>query len=304
MKRLLAMAGLFLSGLCAACSSTGVGMGAVGTYGLAASSTPAPAAISTTPPAFATSIGPGREAIYTQYAGLGLGGSAVTTSRGVELELTALAPKERLQDDRAAVLAITRGQEPKERANLFTGPIRLDSTAASSGLQALTVAPAAGREALVQAMVDSNVRPWLSQERRVGGELTLAAPIVTKRGSIDVSLTPRAEFVDGFGNVSAKAGAEFRVGQNLLQGDGPQTGWYLFAAADGEAITWDVAGQGMDFMEGVKVGDRVSVGDIQAGVSTAMAGGQLSFSYVRREFSYEDREATEDGAAIAFTLRR
>lgn len=311
------MAGLVLSGLCAACSTTGIGMGSVGVSATVMAGQAGTASVAR---ASVQAAAPGREGIYAQSAARALQGNLASaspagfaplnlatpalTTRDALIAAPVLAASEAtgwrpdtLRDDRSAVLALNRPSAAMSIRAVNEGFVAASPTAPGSTLQVLSVAPQTGRDALVQSLVDANVRPWLSDERRFGGEVTLAAPLSARSG-LGVSVTPRAQFVEGFGNASTRAGAELRLGENVFKGDGPETGWYLFAAADGEAITWDWDGQGL------RLGDRVSVGDMQAGISTAMAGGQLSFSYVRREFSYEDREATEDGAAISFTLRR
>jgi hypothetical protein len=47
---------------------------------------------------------------------------------------------------------------------------------------------------------------------------------------------------------------------------------------------------------------------MQAGISLQRGGGQLSFSYIRREVEYREQNMgaseTEDFAGVSFTLRR
>jgi hypothetical protein len=54
--------------------------------------------------------------------------------------------------------------------------------------------------------------------------------------------------------------------------------------------------------------DKVTVGDMQAGVSINRAGGQLSLSYIRREVEYRERNLgaseNEDFAGVSFTIKR
>ena len=129
---------------------------------------------------------------------------------------------------------------------------------------------------------------------------------------LDMSLAPRATLEKRGQFSTARAGAEFRVGQGLeevverLDQRGEKVkidSWYVFAATDGEALCWDIGDKGAKF-DGVALRDQVTVGDIQAGIAFQKAGGALSFGYVHREYSREGAKAKEDFAAISFTLKR
>ncbi len=127
----------------------------------------------------------------------------------------------------------------------------------------------------------------------------------------DVGLAPRVAIRDG-GDVKGRSfGGELRLGQGLGLADGAAPkGWYVFVGADGEALVWDTDMQrlGMNTLTDVQMTDQLTVGDLQAGISVQRAGGELSFSYIRREMEFSDRNKSlsdsEDFAGITFTMRR
>lgn len=128
----------------------------------------------------------------------------------------------------------------------------------------------------------------------------------------DVGLAPRIAVREG-GELSGKRlGGEVRLGQGLDLLDSGKTpdGWYVFVGADGEALVWDADVQrlGASSFSDMQMTDQLTVGDLQAGVSIQRAGGELSFSYIRREIEFSDRNKslsdTEDFAGITFTMRR
>ena len=126
---------------------------------------------------------------------------------------------------------------------------------------------------------------------------------------LDMMVQPRAT-IEKRGDVkTARAGAEVRLGQNLVEAFDQRgkasrvSSWYMFAGADGEALCWDVGDKGTT-IEGVALRDQVTVGDLQAGVAFHRAGGELSIGYVRREVKFQDLKTSDDFAAISFTMRR
>ena len=149
----------------------------------------------------------------------------------------------------------------------------------------------------------------ISQDVSIG--ISIAAPAATTGLAFDVGLAPRLAVRDEGDVNSQRVGGEVRFGQglNLESRKGQPQGWYLFVGADGEALVWDNDGMPAfsDVLD-VQVTDQITVGDLQAGVSMQRAGGELSFSYIRREMKYSDRNGslsdTEDFAGITFTMRR
>ncbi len=129
---------------------------------------------------------------------------------------------------------------------------------------------------------------------------------------VDLALSPRITVEESDAFRSTRAGAEVRIGQNLdLRGaDAENPNWYVFAGADGEAVVWDMRqGGGMDVAGGAfTLQDKVTVGDMQAGISFEQAGTQMSVSYIQRDYRYENgarsQSGTEDFAALTLTWRR
>lgn len=141
--------------------------------------------------------------------------------------------------------------------------------------------------------------------------LELTAPSGQTGLGFDVGVAPRVAIRDSGDLSTQRLGGELRFGQGLGldSGKAPQ-GWYVFVGADGEALVWDadVSRLGMSSFSDMSMTDQLTVGDLQAGVSIQRAGGELSFSYIRREIEFSDRNKslsdTEDFAGITFTMRR
>lgn len=141
--------------------------------------------------------------------------------------------------------------------------------------------------------------------------LSLAATGRQTGLGFDVGVAPRVAIRDGGDTRSRSVGGELRLGQGLgLDDGGKPEGWYVFVGADGEALVWDtdMARLGTNTLTDVQMTDQLTVGDLQAGISIQRAGGELSFSYIRREMEFSDRNKslsdTEDFAGVTFTMRR
>lgn len=142
--------------------------------------------------------------------------------------------------------------------------------------------------------------------------LSIAATGVQTGLAFDVGLAPRVAVRDGGDLKGQRLGGEFRLGQGLGLADAGKSpeGWYVFVGADGEALVWDanINRLGSSSFSDMQMTDQLTVGDLQAGVSIQRAGGELSFSYIRREIEFSDRNKslsdTEDFAGITFTMRR
>jgi hypothetical protein len=148
----------------------------------------------------------------------------------------------------------------------------------------------------------------VSRDMAVG--LSIDAPSGLTGLGFDVSVMPRYAMRSEGDLQTRRLGGEVRFGQSLELGGKTPDGWYFFVGADGEALVWDNS-TGMpllgDLMD-VQRTDQVTVGDLQAGFSIQRGPGQLSFSYIRREVKFDDRNQslrdTEDFAGITFTMRR
>lgn len=141
--------------------------------------------------------------------------------------------------------------------------------------------------------------------------VSIGAPSEQTGLGFDVSLAPRLSIRDEGDLRTQRFGGEVRLGQSLekIGRGGQPEGWYLFVGADGEALVWDNDGMpNFGDVFDVQLTDQVTVGDLQAGISVQRGGGELSFSYIRREMKFSDRNQslkdTEDFAGITFTMRR
>lgn len=156
----------------------------------------------------------------------------------------------------------------------------------------------------------SHLSPVPKDLRRVEAEIALSAPAERTGLAFDVGIAPRVSITREGDFETQRFGGELRIGQNFdRRGElEPFTGWYLFAGADGEALVWEPDSTGNMSLDDMALRDKVTVGDIQAGVSFQRSGGQLSFSYIRREVEYRERNLgaseNEDFAGVTFTMRR
>lgn len=97
--------------------------------------------------------------------------------------------------------------------------------------------------------------------------------------------------------------AEIRIGNvQFERSDTRPSGWYFFAATDGEAVSFrtDSITRVGDPMT-VTLDDQITIGDIQAGISTYVFGGsQFTFSYIETEASYSGRGGMSNSKKESF----
>ena len=155
----------------------------------------------------------------------------------------------------------------------------------------------------------NNLSPVPQEQRLVEAELELSAPADFGGLQLDVGIAPRLSIGRSGPVETQRFGGELRIGQNFDKRGQlePVTGWYLFAGADGEALVWEPDDTGNISINSMALRDRVTVGDMQAGVSFQRGYGQLSLSYIRREVEYRERNLgaseNEDFAGVSFTFR-
>lgn len=146
-------------------------------------------------------------------------------------------------------------------------------------------------------------------------DFSFSAPRESTGLNVDLGFSPSAAWFEDNDVSVRRFGAEFRVGQNFDQrGKRHETkSWYLFAGAEGEALVWDTGRSGFNptnllSFNSVSLRDRVTVGDVQAGISINRFGGQWSLSWVRREIIYGDQvfenRFIENFGGLSFTLSR
>ncbi|MCI4643306.1 MAG: lipid A deacylase LpxR family protein [Hyphomonadaceae bacterium] len=127
----------------------------------------------------------------------------------------------------------------------------------------------------------------------------------------DLNLVPSVSYQEEGKFETRRVGAEVRLGWDFDQrgSNAVADSWYIFAGTEDEALVWEAGEHGLaNVTNAMALRDQVTVGDIQAGVSVQRGGGQLSFSYIRREVHWGDRNGSasenEDFAGISFTLKR
>lgn len=149
-------------------------------------------------------------------------------------------------------------------------------------------------------------------DKEFSAEFALQAPSEITGLAFDVGLAPRLAYSEEGELRRRSFGGEVRIGQNFdKRGAEAPDSWYIFAGADGEALTYEPGEEGLSVFnsDNVALRDQVTVGDMQAGVSVQRGQGQLSLSYIRREVSYHERglkgvTENEDFAGVSFTLRK
>ena len=149
------------------------------------------------------------------------------------------------------------------------------------------------------------------EDKDFSAEFSLDAPSEVTGFGFDLGVAPRLAYSEEGELKRRSFGGEVRIGQNFdKRGQEAPNSWYVFAGADGEALTYEPGEEGLSLSSGnVALRDQVTVGDMQAGVSVQRGPGQLSLSYIRREVSYHERglkgvTENEDFAGVSFTLRK
>lgn len=148
-------------------------------------------------------------------------------------------------------------------------------------------------------------------EKDFNAEFAFAAPRGQTGLAFDVNLVPSVSYIEEGEFETRSVGAEVRVGRDFDQRglNSVADSWYVFAGTEGEALVWEAGEYGLSNMTGaMALRDQVTVGDLQAGISVQRGQGQLSFSYIRREVEWSDRNGGasehENFAGVSFTFRR
>lgn len=149
------------------------------------------------------------------------------------------------------------------------------------------------------------------RDKNFAAQFSIDAPREQTGLAFDVGLVPSIAYTEEGEFQTRSFGAELRFGRDFDQrGTGTVAdSWYIFAGTEGEALVWEAGEYGFSNVTGaVALRDQITVGDMQAGVSFQRGEGQLSFSYIRREVEWGDRNGSvsenEDFAGVSFTLKR
>jgi len=156
---------------------------------------------------------------------------------------------------------------------------------------------------------EASLSPVPREQRRLVAEFAFSAPAERTGLGFDVGIAPRVAITRDGPFASRRFGGEVRIGQNFdKRGEEVSSGWYLFAGADGEALVWEPSEESVASVGSMALRDQITVGDVQAGLSIQRGMGQLSFSYIRREVEYRERNLgaseNEDFAGVSFTIKR
>ncbi|MGE0830036.1 MAG: hypothetical protein AB7O04_11885 [Hyphomonadaceae bacterium] len=165
------------------------------------------------------------------------------------------------------------------------------------------------------AFSSARAEPGFASQDGSDREFIFAAPHTSTGFGLDVEVAQRAGFgADANGDIDrTRAGAEVRLGRNLTDRIEPwreseEGSWYIFAASDGQALTWTPESEGLVGQRGLRLQDRVTIGDTQVGVTYERNGFQTSLGYTAREVSYERAAGgyseDESFAGLTLTWRR
>ncbi|MDJ0921635.1 MAG: DUF2219 family protein [Henriciella sp.] len=232
-----------------------------------------------------------------------------TPTNSVSFETISNEPAElspRIQLDARYQSAEVFERSPFEPVGVATGPLQFsgDTRFSASRLYASDkLAELAGdRE---QTLITSGPR----DTKLLNAEIAFNAPAAQTGFAFDVGVAPRLSVSRDGPFATRRFGGEVRIGQNFdKRGTMGESSWYLFAGADGEALVWEPENLGAMSVSDMALRDQVTIGDIQAGVSFQSGPGQLSFSYIRREVEYRERNLgasdNEDFAGVSFTIKR
>jgi hypothetical protein len=140
-----------------------------------------------------------------------------------------------------------------------------------------------------------------TSEARLTTSVRVAAPV--EAGESDTVVTPYA------GVAITPEGTEARVGARLRIGDGrgPDSRWFLFAAAERQALFYDPENL-REPLRAIDITPYSVIGDMQAGVAYRLnENSDLALAYVRRDWAYrygpDKWEESEDFAAVSVVAR-
>ncbi len=176
----------------------------------------------------------------------------------------------------------------------------------SSGATRFTLADLPGPAALViegeTTQEAAFQRPVsAANEPRVTTSVRLAAPVVAE--DADTIVTPYAGVAVTPEGTEARVGAQVRIGD----GEGPNSRWFLFAAAERQALIYDAEDMGRP-LQAIDITPYTSIGDAQAGIAYRLnPQSDVAFAYVRRDWAYrygpDKWDETEEFAAVSFIAR-
>jgi hypothetical protein len=123
---------------------------------------------------------------------------------------------------------------------------------------------------------------------------------------VDVLVAPRGSIERNRVFDSVRRGIEVRLGLDLEPEfrDPGRTSFYMFAGADNQVVTYGLGGGlGVPTLGGVKLEDKLTVGDVQTGVAMELYRVTGSISYLTREFSAEHASARSEYGALTLAVR-
>jgi hypothetical protein len=159
---------------------------------------------------------------------------------------------------------------------------------------------------IVRRSADPLLSLQLRDPQSITYSLSLTASAADTGLPVDVSVTPRATVERGNFGDSLRRGLEVRLGLDLEPEfrDPGRGSWYMFAGADNQIITYSLAdAMRRPSLSGVKLEDKLTVGDVQTGVAMEIFRVQGSFSFLSRETSAEHASERDNYGALTLAVR-
>lgn len=140
-----------------------------------------------------------------------------------------------------------------------------------------------------------------ASESRITTSVRVAAPVQSEDS--DTVVTPYAGLAVTPEGTEARVGAKLRIGD----GQGPQSRWILFAAAERQRLIYDTQNMTRP-LQAIDITPYTSIGDAQAGIAYRLnAQSDVALAYVRRDWAYrygpDEWEEAEEFAAVSFVAR-
>lgn len=137
---------------------------------------------------------------------------------------------------------------------------------------------------------------------------------------LEVDASPGVGVTLGTLRTEAKAGASFRIGQNLARDFGPPRvrpglggvgylapgdglSWYVFAGAELRAVARDIFLDGNTYRDSARVDKKPVVADFQAGAAVQAGDWRLAYTYVTRTEEFKTQGRQQDFGALALSVR-
>jgi hypothetical protein len=130
-------------------------------------------------------------------------------------------------------------------------------------------------------------------------------------GGLELDVAPKASVVFSDEMSGGGAGAFVRIGQNLRRerSSTEAQGWYFYAGADAQALSYKFDGDNASITDGMRVEDKLLVGDAQLGLALRKGEGEFALGVTHREVKYEgqlreSQSRNESYLSLSYSLKK